>query len=174
MRTPARRRASSLGLLGFLGVHGYSHARRSGVAQYELGMGREHTAVRGRGTSSISRACSIRWDICRSSRWALRSGVVSDGIAMGFEGGCGVTTAVSVEEDEAADADEEDEDAEGGGASRFVCGRACLVPIMIDLMRRKVLDRKEPMVGCCWREVFDDGLRIADSRYGVTVVLLYL
>jgi hypothetical protein len=39
VRTPALSSASSLGLESW-GVHGYSEARRFGVAQYELGMGR--------------------------------------------------------------------------------------------------------------------------------------
>ena len=44
MRTPAVRRASSLGR-GEVGDQGYSQASRSGVAQYELGMGRRRVEV---------------------------------------------------------------------------------------------------------------------------------
>ena len=40
VRTPARNKASSLGLVGFFGVQGYSQARSNGVAQYEFGIGR--------------------------------------------------------------------------------------------------------------------------------------
>ena len=60
VRTPLRRRESSLGRCGSIGVQGYSQASRSGVAQYELGIGRVHTAVRGLGTFVGERACNLR------------------------------------------------------------------------------------------------------------------
>lgn len=68
VRTPARRRASSFGLKGFLGVHGYSHASNRGVAQYEFGIGRAQTAVSVRGLSMGGSAFNMAWSACMSPR----------------------------------------------------------------------------------------------------------